>query len=119
MGKISIVGLALATSQLATTDLPERSHQPGPDFIFPKPTFGKKSVVYVPTLLLPARTSEQGKVIGEGVHIYVCGTKNLNRTLAIDSPLQTCAVGLLVEFLSKLKGFSYLMRTLIYLSRMT
>ena len=35
MGKISIVGLALATSELATTDLPERSHQPGPDFIFP------------------------------------------------------------------------------------
>ena len=38
--KISIVGLALAT-----THLPERSHQPGPDFIFPKRTFGKKSVV--------------------------------------------------------------------------
>ena len=36
IGKISIVGLALATSELATTDLPERSHQPGPDFIFSK-----------------------------------------------------------------------------------
>ena len=47
MGKISIVGLALATSKLATTDLPERSHQPGPDFIFPKHSFGKKSVIQV------------------------------------------------------------------------
>ena len=36
---------ALATSQLVTTDPPERSHQPGPDFIFPKRSFGKKSVV--------------------------------------------------------------------------
>ena len=35
MGKISVVGLALATRELATTDLPERSHQPGPDFVFP------------------------------------------------------------------------------------
>ena len=43
-----------------------------------------------------------GKVIGVGVHNYVymvCGPKkNLNRTLAIDSP-QTYAVGLLVEFI--------------------
>ena len=45
MGKIYIVGLTLATSELATTDLPERSHQPGPDFIFPKRSFGKKSVI--------------------------------------------------------------------------
>ena len=45
LGKISIAGLVLATSQLATTDLPECSHQPGPDFIFPKSSFGKKSVV--------------------------------------------------------------------------
>ena len=37
---ISIVGLALATSELATTDLPEYSHQPGPDFIFSK-TLGR------------------------------------------------------------------------------
>ena len=41
-GKISI---ALATRELATTDLLERSHQPGPDFIFPKRSFGKKSVI--------------------------------------------------------------------------
>ena len=45
MGKISIVGLALATSELATIHLPECSHQPGPDFIFPKNMFGKKSVI--------------------------------------------------------------------------
>ena len=45
VGKISIFGLALATSELATTDLLERSHQPGPDFIFPKRSFGKKSVI--------------------------------------------------------------------------
>ena len=45
MGKMSIVGLALATNELATTDHPERSHQPGPDHIFPKRSFGKKSVI--------------------------------------------------------------------------
>ena len=50
--------------------------------------------------------SERGKVIGCGVHIYiyiyiyVCGRKKyLNRTLEIDSPFQTFAVGLLVEFI--------------------
>ena len=42
---LSIAGLALATSQLPTTDGPECSHQPGPDFISPKRTFEKKSVV--------------------------------------------------------------------------
>ena len=47
----------------------------------------------------------RGYVIGSGVHIYiiyiyVCGRKKyLNRTLAIDSPFQTFAVGLLVEFI--------------------
>ena len=45
LGKISITGLALATSQLPTTNGPECSHQPGPDFISPKRTFGKKSVI--------------------------------------------------------------------------
>ena len=45
LGKTSIAGLALATSQLVTTEPPERSHQPGPDFIFPKRSFGKKSVI--------------------------------------------------------------------------
>ena len=38
-------GPALATSQLATTDLQERSHQHGLDFIFPKPPFREKSVI--------------------------------------------------------------------------
>ena len=38
--KISIAGLTLATSQLATTDLLEHSHHPGPDFIFPKQSIG-------------------------------------------------------------------------------
>ena len=33
------------------------------------------------------------------VYNYVCAKKNLNRTLAIDSPFQTYAVGLLVEFI--------------------
>ena len=36
LGKISIAGLILATSQLATTDLLEHSHHPGPDFILSK-----------------------------------------------------------------------------------
>ena len=36
LGKKSIAGLTLATSQLVATDLPERSHQPGLDFIFQK-----------------------------------------------------------------------------------
>ena len=45
MGKIYIVGLALSNSELATIDLPEHSHQPGPDFIFLKRSFGKKSVI--------------------------------------------------------------------------
>ena len=35
---------------------------------------------------------ERGKVIGVGVHVYVCGT------ITIDSPFQTFAVGLLVKF---------------------
>ena len=50
--------------------------------------------------LLSARTSEQDKAIGIHIYIYVCGQKkNLNRTLAIDSPFQTFAVGLLIEFI--------------------
>ena len=44
---------------------------------------------------------ERGKVIGVGVHMFIClwTKKNLNSTLAIDSPFQTYAVGLLVEFI--------------------
>ena len=41
---------------------------------------------------------EQGKVIGVIVHMFV-DQKKLNRTLAIDSPFQTFAVGPLVEFM--------------------
>ena len=43
LGKISIVGLALATSELATTDLPERLHQPRHDFIFQNVSLGRKA----------------------------------------------------------------------------
>ena len=39
---IYCAGLTLATSQLATTDLLEHSHHPGPDFIFPKQLIGGK-----------------------------------------------------------------------------
>ena len=50
--KISIAGLTLATSQLATTDLLEHSHHPGPDLIFPKQSIGgKMSHGIFPTLL--------------------------------------------------------------------
>ena len=52
-------------------------------------------------VVLPARASEQGKVIvvGDHVYIFVCRQKkNLNRTLVIDSPFQIFAVGLLIEF---------------------
>ena len=43
--KISIAGLTLATSQLATTDLLEHSHHPEPDFILPKQSIvGKMSL---------------------------------------------------------------------------
>ena len=54
-------------------------------------------------LVTPHAQRERGKVIDRGVHniyIYVCGRKkNLNCTLEIDSPFQTFAVGLLVEFI--------------------
>ena len=52
------------------------------------------------SIFTPHAQHEQGKVIGCGVHIYVCGRKKyFNRTLEIDSPFQTFAVGLLVEFI--------------------
>ena len=55
-------------------------------------------------IITPHAQRERGKVIGCGVHIYlyiyVSGRKKyLNRTLEIDSPFQTFAVGLLVEFI--------------------
>ena len=53
------------------------------------------------SILLPVRASEQDKVIGVGVRIYMFVDKKtfLNRALAIDSPFQTFAVGLLVKFI--------------------
>ena len=51
-------------------------------------------------VVTPHAQRERGKVIGRGVHIYICGRKKiLNRTLEIDSPFQTLTVGLLVEFI--------------------
>ena len=60
--------------------------------------------VMVRKVFTPHAQRERGKVIGRGVHIYiyiyVCGRKKyLNRTLEIDSPFQTFAVGLLVKFI--------------------
>ena len=51
--------------------------------------------------LTPHMQRERGKVIGVGVHMFIClwTKKNLNRTLAIDSPFQTYVLGLLVEFI--------------------
>ena len=52
--------------------------------------------------ITPHAQRERGKVIGCGVHIYIYvrgRKKYLNRTLEIDSPFQTFAVGLLVEFI--------------------
>ena len=42
---ISMAGRALASSQLEmdATDISECLHQPGPDFGFPKHSFGKKT----------------------------------------------------------------------------
>ena len=61
---------------------------------------------FVASFVTPHAQRERGKVIDRGVHIYiyryiyVCGRKKyLNRTLEIDSPFQTFAVGLLVEFI--------------------
>ena len=53
-------------------------------------------------LITPLAQRERGKVIGLGVLIYIymfVDKKNLNRTLAIDLPFQTFAVGLVVEFI--------------------
>ena len=41
---------------------------------------------------------ERGKVIGIYIYIFIC-LWILNRTLAIDSPLQTFAVGFRVKFM--------------------
>ena len=57
------------------------------------------NIVDINLWILPrTRSASGGKVIGAGVHI-VCGQKKLNHTLAIESPFQTFAVGLLVKFI--------------------
>ena len=54
-------------------------------------------------VVTPHVQRERGKVIGIGVHVYVCGPKIfLNRTLEIHSPFQTFAVGLFIEFIDLL-----------------
>ena len=53
-------------------------------------------------VVTPHAQRERGKVIGLGVLVYIYmlwSKKILNRTLAIDLPFQTFAVGLLVEFI--------------------
>ena len=54
-------------------------------------------------LFTPHAQRERGKVIGVGclyIYMFIClWTKKMNRTLAIESPFQTFAVGLLVEFI--------------------
>ena len=53
-------------------------------------------------ITLHAHARAGGYVIGAGVHMYIyifVDEKKLNRTLAIDSPFQTSAVGLLIKFI--------------------
>ena len=56
-----------------------------------------ESIIFI----TPHAQRERGKVIGCGVHIYIClwTKKYLSHTLEIDSPFQTFAVGLLLEFI--------------------
>ena len=57
------------------------------------------SSLLTPANFYPARAARAGKVISVAVRVYlfVDQKKNLNRTLAIDSPFQTFTVGLLAE----------------------
>ena len=58
------------------------------------------TVLVTNAVITPHAQHERGKVIGRGVHICLWTKKKiLNRTLEIDSPFQTFAVGLLVEFI--------------------
>ena len=66
----------------------------------------KCKIIYIEVFVLfslHAHERTGGYVIGAGVHyiyiLWLWSKKNLNRTLAIDSPFQTFAVGLLVEFI--------------------
>ena len=58
---------------------------------------------FTKAVITPHAQRERGKVIGVWcpyLCLYVCGPKKyLYRSLAIDSPFQTYAVGLLVEFI--------------------
>ena len=83
---------------------------------------------YKATIFIPHEQHERAKVIGVGVHIYVCGPNNfLNRTLAITVSNIRCTTSrriykpalplLSPEMLPRCvnEGFSYLMHTLLYL----
>ena len=71
------------------------------EFCFLKKEFLKLTInMQLLYFITPHAQRERGKVIDLGVVVYVCGQKiYLNRTLAIDLPFQTFAVGLLVEFI--------------------
>ena len=57
---------------------------------------------------------ERGKVIGVGVHMFA-DQKKLNRTLAIDLPFQTFAVGLLeTRSTTTFSRNSFLVEQLLY-----
>ena len=92
----------------------------------------RNKCIYVITIhYYPACAARAGEMIGIGVHVYVCDKNNLNRTLAINSPFQTFAVGLLIEFIDLLnhctlqkrfphrvnQEFSYIRHILLYLSK--
>ena len=58
-----------------------------------------------PSLITPHVQRKRGKLIGVGVHIYIyiyiymLVDQKKDHTLAIDSPIQTFTIGLLVEFI--------------------
>ena len=55
-----------------------------------------KGVAY----FLPRTSSASGVyLISVGVHVYVCGQKKLNHTLAIDLPFQILVVDFSFEFI--------------------
>ena len=62
----------------------------------------REALIPLKVHLLPRTRSASGVKISVvvSIYIYVCERKkNLHRTLEIDSPFQTFAVGLLVEFI--------------------
>ena len=75
-------------------------HPDGTEIYFGLQIQGNRKLIPCFCTFTPHAQRERGKVIGRGVHIYICGRKkNLNRILEIDSPFQTLTVGLLVEFI--------------------